>query len=216
MNIIIMGCGRMGEQLARSLLEDNHFVTVIDSNSQNLRALGSSFKGRQILGIGFDREILISAGIESADAFAATSPSDNMNVVAARTARLFFHVPKVVARLYDPRRAEIYQRLGLLTISATTWGAERIRELLTHEYFDPVQSYGRGEVSTVNLEVPSSLAGKQVKHLFVPGEVSVIAITRQGNAFIPLSGTELLSGDILHLSVDARAMERLRVLFNEG
>ena len=89
MNIIVMGCGRMGEQLARMLVEDNHFVTVIDSNSQNLEAIGTSFKVRKILGIGFDREILLSAGIETADAFAATSSSDNMNVVAARTARAF-------------------------------------------------------------------------------------------------------------------------------
>ena len=215
MNIIVMGCGRMGEQLSRILAEDNHAVTVIDPNIKNLENLGPSFKGRKIRGVGFDRDILLAAGIETSDAFAATSSSDNVNVVAARIAREFFHVPKVVARLYDPRRAEIYQRLGLLTISATTWGAERIWELLTYADMDPIHSYGGGEVSVVNIEVPPGLAGRQVRHIIVPGEVTINAITRQGQAFIPLSGAELKSGDILHLSVDAGAIERLRALFGD-
>jgi len=210
MKVIIMGCGRVGEQLSFLLLNEGHLVTVIDSDPLALDRLGPNFKGQKIHGVGFDQDILISAGIENADAFAATSSSDNANIVAARIARNHFRVPRVVARLYDPRRAEIYQRLGLLTISSTTWGAERIRELLTHSDLDPVLTYGSGEVCLLTFEVPYPLIGKMVKHLAVPGESHVMAITRQGHAFIPVGGSELQQGDLLHLVVLASGMERVK------
>lgn len=215
MNMIVIGCGRMGEQLCRILAEDGHQVTAIDASLRNLENLKTNFKGRLVRGIGFDRKVLLEAGIEQADALAATSSSDNLNVVSARIAREFFRVPRVVARLYDPRRAEIYQRLGLMTISATTWGAERMRELLTHSGLNPVHSYGSGEVSLLSVEIPPRLVGRAVKLLIIPGEVSVNAITRQGKAFIPLGGTEFHAGDIIHLAVDAKALERLPALLGE-
>ncbi|MBN1147644.1 MAG: TrkA family potassium uptake protein [Anaerolineales bacterium] len=216
MNVIIMGCGRVGEQLSLLLSNEGHQVVVIDYDPRALARLGANFKGRTALGVGFDRDVLISAGIEGADAFAATSSSDNANIIAARIARNYFRVPRVVARLYDPRRAEIYQRLGLLTISSTTWGAERIRELLTHSDFDPVLTFGSGEISLLSLEAPYHLAGKMVKHMTIPGEIQVISITRQGHAFMPLGGTEVRSGDILHLAVLASAMERIKELLGLG
>src|SRR4030066_240617 len=171
MNVIIMGCGRVGEQLSYLLLNEGHQVTVIDLDPLALARLGPDFKGRKVNGVGFDQDILISAGIESADAFAATSSSDNANIIAARIARNHFRVPRVVARLYDPRRAEIYQRLGLLTISSTTWGAERIRELLTHSDLDPILTFGSGEVCLLTFETPYHLVGKMVKHMTVAGEI---------------------------------------------
>jgi trk system potassium uptake protein len=210
MNVIIMGCGRVGEQLSYLLSDEGHQVTVIDMDLLALDRLGPNFKGRKVNGIGFDQDILISAGIESADAFAATSSSDNANIVAARIARNHFRVPRVVARLYDPRRAEIYQRLGLLTISSTTWGAERIRELLTHSDLDPILTFGSGEVCLLTFDVPYPLIGKMVKHLAVPGESQVMVITRQGHAFIPIGGTELQQDDLLHLAVLATGMERVK------
>lgn len=212
MNVIVMGCGRVGEQLCQLLLEEGHQVTVIDLDPLALARLGPHFKGRTVLGVGFDQEILKKAGIETADAFAATSSSDNANIVAARIARNYFHVPRVVARLYDPRRAEIYQRLGLLTISSTTWGAERIRELLTHSELDPVMTFGCGEVCLLTLEAPYLLVGRQVKNLMVPGEIHVTAITRKGHAILPIGGTEFQSGDTVHLTVLASAMDRLKEL----
>ena len=154
MKVIIMGCGRVGEQLARLMSEEGHDIAVIDYDAAALARLGPDFKGRRVKGVGFDREVLLRAGIEQTDAFAATSSSDNANIVAARIARNIFHVPRVVARLFDPRRAEIYQRLGLVTISSTTWGAERIRELLTHAQLDSVRSFGGGEVAMLEIEVP--------------------------------------------------------------
>jgi trk system potassium uptake protein len=212
MKAIIMGCGRVGAQVTRLLLEDGHDVSVIDCDGSALARLGPNFPGRRVQGVGFDREVLLAAGIRNADAFAAASPSDSVNIVAARIARNVFHVPKVVARLYDPRRAEIYRRLGLITISSTSWGAERIRELLTHADLDAVRTFGRGEVSLVDVEAPAPLVGRAVKHIVVPGAVMVVAVTRDGGAFIPTLGTELAPGDIVHLAVLASAMGQLEAL----
>src|SRR4030067_2613715 len=152
MKVIIMGCGRVGVQLPWVLVEEGHQVSVIDYDANALNRLGPSFKGQRITGVGFDRDVLVKAGIEKADAFAATSSSDNANIVSARIAHNIFHVPRVVARLFDPQRAEVYRRLGMLTIFSTTWGAERMRGLLTAAEIDPIHSFGSGEVSMINIE----------------------------------------------------------------
>lgn len=209
MKVIVMGCGRMGERVARMLSENQHEVVVIDANLQNLEHLGAEFCGRKVCGIGFDRQVLAEAGIETADAFAATSPSDNMNVVASRIAREIFHVPRVVARLYDPRRAEIYRRLGLVTMSMIDWGAERIVEMLTHSDLDPLILLGKGEVILTTIEIPGHLVGRCVRDLQVPGEIGVVAIVRGGEALMPGLGSEFQAGDFLYLSVHAGAVERL-------
>lgn len=212
MNVIVMGCGKVGEQLCRLLEGAGHAVTVIDADPAALSHLGTEFKGRKVQGVGFDRDILIEAGIEQAEGFAATSPSDNANIVAARIARNIFHVPRVVARLYDPRRAEIYRRLGLTTISMTAWGAERINELLTHTDIDPVYSFGRGEVSLVSVEITPNLEGHRVNDLTIPGEMHISAITRNQEALIPSLGTVFKAGDIVYLVVHASALDRLEAL----
>jgi trk system potassium uptake protein TrkA len=212
MKVIIMGCGRVGSQVATLLSHSGHDITVIDSDPAALAILGPEFGGRKIRGVGFDKGVLLEAGIENADAFVATSPSDNANVVAARIARNIFKVPRVIARLYDPRRAEIYQRLGLVTISTTTWGAERITELLTHSNLDPIFSFGGGEVALISLEVPSVLIGHQVKDIMVPGEVSVVSIVRKDESFIPIPGTEFCDKDLVYLAVLASSMDRLEAM----
>ena len=214
MKVIIMGCGRVGEQLAYQLSDEGHAVSIVDSNPLALARLDERFKGQRVKGIGFDRDVLLKAGIEEADAFAATSSSDNANIVSARIAREVFHVPRVIARLYDPRRAEIYQRLGLRTISSTTWGAERIRELLVHADLDPILTFGSGEVCLLSVEVPPRLVGRLVKDLTIPGEIGVTSVTRQEHAFIPFAGTEFLARDILHLTVLASAMEQVKQLLD--
>jgi trk system potassium uptake protein TrkA len=216
MRVIIMGCGRVGEQVARVMAGEGHTVAVIDPASEALARLGPDFKGKTVRGLGFNRKILLEAGIEQADAFAATSSSDNANIVAARLARTVFRVPKVVARLYDPRRAEIYRRLGLITISSTTWGARRIHELLTHAELDPVMTFGNGEVALIEIEVPPRLAGRAVNQLTVPGEVAVVTITRQGRALLPALGAEFRTGDVVHLAVLSAAMERVEELLGLG
>lgn len=210
MKVIVMGCGRVGSQTSLVLDERGHDVTVIDHRDLGAAArLGSAFKGRIVSGLGFDKNVLIEAGIERADGFVSASSSDNANIVAARIARNMFHVPRVVARLYDPQRAEIYKRLGLMTISSTTWGAERIYELITHTDLDVLYNFSHGQVSMIAIEVPYALAGRSVRDLTIPGEVLVIAITRDDNAFIPSVGTEFREGDIIHLTVLSTAMSRL-------
>jgi trk system potassium uptake protein len=209
MKIIVMGCGRVGEAVSRLMTDEGHAVVVIDYNAAALDRLGPDYRGRRIQGVGFHRQVLLDAGVEQADAFVATSSSDNANIVAARLARNVFRVPKVVARLFDPHRAEIYQRLGLVTISSTTWGAERIYELLKHGNLDPVLTFGSGEVCLLSVDVPEQLVGRTVSQLTVSGEINVTAVTRSNKAFIPTLGTVLKARDIAHLTVLASAMPRL-------
>lgn len=216
MKVVIMGCGRVGEQVALLMAGEGHDVTIIDYDASALEKLGDRFKGRKVVGVGFDKNVLIEAGIRQAEAFAATSSSDNANIVAARIARNMFHVPRVVARLYDPQRAEIYRRLGMMTISSTDWGAERIRELLTHTDLDVVMSFGNGEVCLVEVDLPLLLIGRTVKDVTVSGEITVASITRDGAALMPMLGSIFREGDIIHLVVLASAMERLKSLLGIG
>lgn len=216
MNVIIMGCGRVGEQVALRLEEKGHDVTVIDSDPATPERLGAKFRGQVVIGVGFDQQVLLKAGIDRADAFAATSPSDNANIVAARIARNVYHVPRVVARLYDPRHAEIYRRLGLVTISSTTWGAERIYQLLTHTGLDQVLSFGHGEVSLIGVDAPPQLEGRLVREVSIPGEVGVVVIIRQGEARLPTLGMEFEAGDEIYFAVHAKAMSRLESLLGLG
>jgi trk system potassium uptake protein TrkA len=212
MKVIIMGCGRVGSEVSRLMSEEGHDVTVIDCDENIREILGPQFHGKIVIGMGFDREVLIRAGIEHADAFAATSDSDNANIVAARIARNIFKVPRVVARLFDPRRAEIYRRLGLATISSTAWGAERIRETLTHAELDSQGTFGSGEVSLFTIEATPALIGRMVNALVIPGEIGVVAITREDKAFLPMLGTEIREGDLIHFAVVSSALDRLENL----
>lgn len=212
MKIIVMGCGRVGSQVSQLLVNMGHDVIVIDHDTNALARLSPDFKGKVVRGIGFDRNTLLEAGIETAEAFVAASSSDNANIVAARIARTIFHVPRVVARLYDPLRAEIYQRLGLTTISTTGWGAERIVEVVTHTDLDVIHVFRDGGTSLVRVEIPAQLNRHQVIQMNVPGEVMVVAITRNDQTFIPVSGTEFHEGDVVFLTVIPSSMNRLEQL----
>jgi trk system potassium uptake protein len=210
MKIIVMGCGRVGSQLSNLLAQRGHDVTVIDPRDADASArLGPDFKGRILHGLGFDRDVLTQSGISSADAFVAASSSDNANIVAARIAKNIFRVPRVVARMYDPKRAEIYQRLGLSTISGTQLGVRQIYDIVTHTDLDVLHKFGRGDVSVLAIEVDYHLAGRSVRDLGIPGEVVVFSVTRDDHAFIPTNGTEFREGDLLHLSVASTSMTRL-------
>lgn len=212
MKIIIMGCGRVGSQVSQLLANQGHEVTVIDHDTNALSKLGADFKGRIVHGLGFDRNVLIEAGIETAEGFVSASASDNANIVAARIARNIFRVPRVVARLYDPVRAEVYQRLGLTTISSTAWGAERIVEVVTHEDLDVLHIFRDGGTTMVRVELPAHLSGYHISQMNIPGEVTVTAITRNDHTFIPVSGTEFQEGDFIYLTVIPSAMVRLEEL----
>jgi trk system potassium uptake protein TrkA len=212
MRIIIVGCGRMGAALAQDLIRRGHGVAVIDQDPAAFERLVPWFTGDTVAGIGFDRTVLLQAGIERADGLAAVTDSDETNVVTARAAKQFFRVPKVVARLYDPRKAEIYRRLGVQTISQVTWGVNRVVELLCYSRLETLISLGSGEVDMVESEVPQLLVGRPVSELTVPGEVAIVAISRHGKTFIPTLSTEMQEGDMIHLAVLVASGERLKAL----
>jgi trk system potassium uptake protein TrkA len=212
MKIVIVGCGRMGSGVALALSQRGHTVTVIDKDPRAFERLGPSFKGATVTGIAFDREALIKAGIERADGLAAVTVSDEINGLVARLARQIFRVPRVVARLYDPRKAEIYRRLGLQTVSTTAWGIQRMSELLGYSPLNWLTSIGSGEVDLVEAEVPHLLAGRTVQQLTIPAEAQVAALSRAGTTFLPTLGTVLEKGDILHLVILASSADRVKAV----
>lgn len=212
MKVIVIGCGRLGAGLAGELGRRGIQVTVVDLDQTAFERLPPSFRGETVVGVGFDREVLLRAGIESADALAAVTASDDVNVVAARLARLLFRVPRVVARLFDPGKAEAYRRLGLPTISHVTWGVSRIMEILCYSALQPVKSLGSGEVEVVEVELPQLLVGRTVHELTLLGEIHVVAITRSGRTMLPTMGTEFLQGDLVHIAILTTSAERLKLM----
>jgi len=210
MKIIIIGCGRMGAGLTQVLNLQGHTVTVVDKDPAAFARLGPQFRGETVLGVGFDRDVLLTAGIERADGLAAVTASDEANVIAARLASLVFRVPRVVARLYDPAKAEIYRRLGLQTIAPVTWGVHRIADLLSYSPLHTAVSLGNGAVDIVEIEAPALLIGRTVQDLNIPGDVQVIAITRGGQTLMPGPGTAFEAGDVLHLAVTELSAERVK------
>jgi trk system potassium uptake protein TrkA len=212
MKIIVVGCGGVGAGLAQTLSKRTHQVTVVDIDPDAFERLGSSFKGRTILGVGFDRDTLVQAGIERADGLAAVTSSDETNVVTAQVARQIFRVPRVVASLYDIRQAEIYKRLGIQTIAPTGWGINRIAELLIYSPLETVLSIGSVDVELVEAELPQLLVGKTVRDLILTGEIHVVAITRANKTFLPTLGTTFRERDLLHLAVLTTSASRLKEL----
>jgi trk system potassium uptake protein TrkA len=216
MRILIIGCGRTGAGLAQALALRGHTVTVVDKDPAAFARLGPKghpgFRGETIAGDGFNRELLLRAGIERADGLAVLTTHDDVNAVIARLAREVFGVPRVVARLYDPRKAEIYRRLGLLTIAPVTWEVNRMADLLCYSPLDVTGSLGSGEVDLVEAEVSPLLAGRPVETVNMPGEATVLAISRGNRTFLATAGAICQAGDVLHLAVLASATERLKAL----
>jgi len=212
MHFVIVGCGSVGAGLANVLDEARHQVVVIDSDETAFRNLGRSFSGRTLCGVAFDRSVLVAAAIDKSDGLAALTSSDETNAVIARLAKEVFRVPKVVARLYDPRKAAIYATLGLQTISPVTWGINRIADLLLYTELHSIAALGSGEVDIMEVEVPLPLIGHMVKDLQVPGEIQVIAVTRQSKTFLPASEMSLREHDLLHVAVSATHVSRVREL----
>jgi trk system potassium uptake protein TrkA len=212
MRILIIGCGRVGAGLAQTMLLRGHSVVVVDKDPLAFERLGSRFKGQTVIGVGFDRNVLLNAGIERADGLAAVTASDETNVLIGRIAQQIFRVPRVIARLYDVRQAEIYRRLGLPIIAPTSWGINRIADMLLYSPLDAVYSLGAGEVELVEIQVPQTLVGRPARDLTLPGEIHVVAITRGGKTFLPTPGATLQEGDVLHLATLTTSASRLRGL----
>lgn len=202
----------MGTGLAQTLSLRGHAVTVVDSDPEAFDRLGPGFPGQTIAGTAFDQGILLQAGIQRGDGLAAITGSDETNVVIARIAHQVFRVPRVVARLHDPRKAEIYRRLGLQTVSPISWGVNRVAELLCYSPLDVISSLGYSAVDIVEAEIPHLLAGRAVNELTIPGQIQVVAISRGNRTFMPTLGTLFQEGDLVHLAVLAASIDRLKVL----
>lgn len=168
--------------------------------------------GQKFVGQVFDRDILEDAGIRDADCFCAVTSGDNSNIVAARTAREYYRVPRVMARIYDPRRAEIYRGLGIATIASVTWTSSRLLDMVTHPDLHSEYQFGNAEVQMMEVELPASLDGRLVSDLEVPGEISLAAVVRTGAAVLPTPGFIFEKGDVLFLNVlreSAAKLERM-------
>jgi len=214
MRVIIIGCGRVGSNLANVLSAEQHEVVIVDSNPQSFRRLSREFSGRMLTGIGFDREILEKAAIEGAQALAATTDSDNVNIVAAVTAKEVFHVPHVVARVYDHRVAEIYRREGIPTVTPTSWAATTMKTMITNPGLSAVAPLGNGEVEFVAVEIPESLAGRPLQEISLPGEAMVGALVRRGQAALFPPEARLEAGDLVYLTVAVGAIPTLEKMLS--
>jgi trk system potassium uptake protein TrkA len=214
MRVVIVGCGRVGAGLAAVLAEAGETVAVIDKDAKAFERLGEEFTGQTVEGIGFDRDVLERAGIARADALVAVTSGDNSNVVAARVAKDAYRVPRVIARIHDPRRAALYEELGIVTVSSTGWALRKIRDYLEHRTLKEESAFGRGEVSLLRLELPQHLVDRSVAD--VEGEgLRVVSVTRRGGAFVPDPETVLAEGDVVRLAVGADGHERLDTLLAE-
>jgi trk system potassium uptake protein TrkA len=208
-HIVIMGCGRVGSTIAHILEDQDHSVAVIDQDPDAFRKLTASFKGSKITGIGFDRDVLIEAGIEHADAFAAVSSGDNSNVIAARVVRESFGVGRVVARIYDPRRAEVYQRLGIPTVATVRWTADQMLRKLLPEGAEPLWRDPTGAIVLADVAYSDHWLGEKVTALEESARARIAFISRLGEAMVPGPSTVLQEGDVLHVVAEERDLERI-------
>lgn len=214
MHVVVVGCGRVGSALARQLVEADYTVTVLDRSQEALERLGADFPGERQVGIGFDRDHLRAAGIERASAVAAVTSGDNSNIMIARVARETFGIERVVARIYDPRRAAIYQRLGIVTVATVAWTTERVLRRITDdaaavEWVDP-----SAKISLVERQVDRSYAGKRLLDLEDQhAGIRVVAVSRLGISQLPTANLVAQEGDILYLAVTAEALPGMADLF---
>jgi trk system potassium uptake protein len=209
MEVVIMGCGRVGAELTVELGKAGHDVAIIDKRKEAFDRLPPGFEARRFVGVGFDRETLEEAGIKEADAFIAVSSGDNSNILSARVAREYYHVPTVIARIYDPRRAEIYERLNIPTVASVKWTAKQIILMLFHAREEMHESLGGGDLFRMRIEVPSHLVGQPISSLASEGKVLVVGVDRGGKGFIPDPSSTFQEGDVAHLVVHRDALDTL-------
>jgi trk system potassium uptake protein len=210
MKVIIMGCGRVGAELANQLSVERHDVCVIDRDRSAGERLPAGYTGTFQVGNGYHRGLLESAGIAQADAFVAVTSGDNTNIVGARIAKEDYRVPLVVARIYDPRRADIYHDLGISTVASVRWTVSRIRQMLSHRHLAPEVTFGNGETLLVREELPAWLAGRPLCDLEVDHELRVVEVTRGGHSLLAARDTVAEAGDVVSFAVAATALGRLR------
>lgn len=215
MHVVIMGCGRVGSSLAQELDSRGHSVSIIDQDPASFRKLPSTFGGRTVAGVGFDRDRLIEAGIERADAFAAVSSGDNSNIISARVARENFNVAKVIARIYDPRRAEIYQRLGIETVASVAWTTRQMVHSIMPEkvedWHDSTDTVVMGPLS-----YSADWIGERVSKIGAQTGSRIAFITRLGAAMLPNTDTVVQEGDKIHFLFTTESRDAVSTALSSG
>jgi trk system potassium uptake protein TrkA len=209
MHIVIMGCGRVGSTLAHILEDSGHSVAIIDRDPQAFGRLRAGFRGRRVTGIGFDKDVLEEAGIASASAYVAVSSGDNSNIISARVARETFGVDNVVARIYDPRRAEVYQRLGIPTVATVRWTADQILRRVLPEGAEPLWRDPTGTVILAEVTFNPAWIGVRAKVVEEATSARLAFVNRMGEALVPTDETVIQEGDLLHLVAVEHDMDRI-------
>ncbi|GAA1856773.1 TrkA family potassium uptake protein [Pseudonocardia ailaonensis] len=200
MYVVIMGCGRVGASLAAGLERLGHEVAVIDRDTQAFRRLGPDFRGRQVVGFGFHREVLIEAGIEKADAFAAVSSGDNSNILSARVARETFGVERVVARIYDAKRAAVYERLGIPTVATVPWTTDRFMRMVLPDGVATAWREPAGTVAILPLPLHEDWVGRPIRELEAAANCRVAFIVRFGTGVLPKPDTAVQAEDTVYVA----------------
>ncbi|MBV9971855.1 MAG: NAD-binding protein [Candidatus Eremiobacteraeota bacterium] len=216
MRYLIVGCGRVGSALAKLLDADNHEIIVVDENPAAFRRLGTRFKGHVVVGTGIDYDVLKRAGAGHADGFIAVTNGDNRNVMAALIAQRMFKIKKIVARIYDPPRGQMYRELGIDTVCPTTIGAKLIRDVLTEAPWDTLQSFDYGQVTSLSASVSASNAGKRVADFERPGQIRIAAIRSGKTVRVPANDTILTEGDEINAIVSPDAISEFATLFESA
>jgi trk system potassium uptake protein TrkA len=215
-HVVIMGCGRVGSTLARGLEDRDHSVAVIDSNPDAFRRLGPSFSGTKVTGIGFDQDVLDRAGIEKAQAFCAVSSGDNSNIIAARVARETFGIQQVVARIYDPGRAEVYQRLGIETVATVKWTADQVLRRILPAGSEPDYRDPSGTIRLDQLRVNETWIGQRTVAFQQQAGCRIAWIDRLGEGMLPTRETVIQEGDVLHLVMREENAQRVYSVYDNG
>jgi trk system potassium uptake protein TrkA len=210
MNVIVVGCGRVGSELAYRLFTNGHRVCIIDRSQEAFKDLPPDFRGRTLEGDVLSEAVLHRAGIDTADALAAVTNSDSLNGVMGRVASVVYNVPNVAVRNYDPRWRQLIEAFGLQVVSSSSWGAQRMEELLEGGSLHPLISAGNGEVEICDLTLPAPWDGKTVQDLATAGPCIVAAVTRAGRGILPAPDMRLQTGDIVHISATTEGMASLR------
>lgn len=206
MHVIVVGCGRVGSELAGQLAQAGHSVVIVDKRAESFRRLGEGWGGRALAGTGIDRDVLAEAGIGEAGAVAAVTSGDNTNILVARIARETFEVPRVVARIYDPRRALIYQRLGISTVATVSWTVDQVARRLLPEETASVWTDPSGEVAMVERVLPDAAAGRRLEELLAGADHRPVVVTRAGQARLVTAQTMGQEGDVVLFAVRRSAM----------
>jgi trk system potassium uptake protein TrkA len=216
MRYLIVGCGRVGSTLARLLVAEKHDVVVVDENPAAFKRLGARFGGGVEVGTGIDYDVLKRAGAERADGFVAVTDGDNRNVMAALIAQRMFRIPKIVARIYDPPRGQLYRELGIETFCPTTFGAQLIRDALLKTPYSSVPTFDFGKLTSLVATVGTAQAGKRVSEVERPGEIRIAAIRHLGDVKVASATDVLNQGDEINAIVAPEALAAFAVSFNES